>query len=203
VSSPAALVDRAAAGAGFSVVELLLVLAIIATLAGVGIPLTTSALDEMRVAMAARYVAGRIVGARLDALQRSAALGLRFESGEADYTFSTCADGNGNGVRTAEIVSGMDPQVTPLESLAQRFADVRFGLAAGVPDLDGGRQAGDGDGVRIGSPRILTLSPDGTATSGTLYIRGRRGQYAIRILGATARVRLFQYRTGAGEWIAR
>jgi type II secretory pathway pseudopilin PulG len=182
---------------------LLFVLAIIATLAGIGIPLATSALDEMRVAMAARYVAGRIIGARLDALQRSAALGLRFESGGPDYTFATCVDGNGNGVRSAEIASGIDQQLTPPELLGQRFTDVHFGLAAGMPDLDGGRQAGETDGVRIGSSRILTLGPDGTATSGTLYIRGKRGQYAIRILGATARMRIFQYRTGAGEWIVR
>jgi len=203
VSKPAAPADWIAAGAGFSLVELLFVLAIIATLAGIGIPLTTSALDEMRVGMAARYVAGRIVGARLDALQRSTALGLRFDAGGVDYTFATCVDGNGNGLRSAEITSGTDPQVTPPEFLGQRFADVQFGLAAGVPDLDGARQGEDADGVRIGSSRILTLGPDGTATSGTLYIRGKRGQYAIRILGATARMRVFQYRIGAGEWIAR
>ena len=33
------------------------------------------------------------------------------------------------------------------------------------------------DGVRIGSARILTMSPSGTATSGTLYLQGRRAQY--------------------------
>src|SRR5262245_44992844 len=191
------------AGAGFSVVELLFVLAAIATLAGIGIPLTTSALDELRVGMAARYVAGRIVGARLDALQRSTALGLRFDAGGADYTFTTCVDGNGNGLRTAEIASGTDRQLAPAEYLGQHFADVRFGLAAGVPDLDGTRQTDDTDGVRLGASRILSLGPDGTATSGTLYIRGRRGQYAVRILGATARVRIFQYQAGANAWTAR
>jgi hypothetical protein len=82
-------------------------------------------------------------------------------------------------VRTAEIASGTDPFVTSPEFLGQRFADVQFGLAAGVPDLDGARQGNDGDGVRIsGSSRILTLGPDGTGTSGTLYLRGPRGQYA-------------------------
>jgi hypothetical protein len=120
-----------------------------------------------------------------------------------DYSFATCVDGNGNGLRTAEIASGTDQQITPAEFLGQRFADVQFGLAAGVPDLDGGWQTEDGDGVRIGSSRILTVGADGTATSGTLYVRGKRGQYAIRVLGATARVRLFQYQTGARAWIAR
>jgi hypothetical protein len=111
--------------------------------------------------------------------------------------------GNGNGLRTAEILSGTDRQLAPAEYLGQRFADVQFGLAAGVPDLAGRRQTAEGDGVRLGSSRILSLGPDGTATSGTLYIRGRRGQYAVRILGATARVRIFQYQTGANAWIVR
>ena len=121
-------------------------LAILATLAGIGIPLTTSALDEMRVGMAARYVAGRIVGARLDALQRSTALGLRFDAGEVDYSFAICVDGNGNGLRTAEIASGTDQQITPAEFLGQRFADVQFGLV--------GRRTRPGRG--IGKPRMAT-----------------------------------------------
>ena len=203
MSNGAAPAVSQAAGAGFSVIELLFVLAIIATLAGIGIPLTTSALDELRVGMAARYVAGRIVSARLDALQRSTALGLRFATGGADYTMAMCVDGNGNGLRTAEIASGTDRQLEPAEYLSQRFADVQFGLLAGVPDLDGSRHGEDSEGVRLGSTRLLTLGPDGTATSGTLYIRGKRGQYAIRILGATARVRIFQYHSGANAWIAR
>lgn len=153
--------------------------------------------------MAARYVASRIVSARLDAVQRSTRIGFRFEPSGADYSIATYADGNRNGVRTAEISNGTDPPLSQRELLADHFAGVRFGLAAGVPDLEGASQPDDGDGVRIGSARILTLGPDGTATSGTVYIRGRRGQFAVRVLGATARTRIFKYDAGAGEWIAR
>ena len=59
------------AGAGFTLIELLLFVAISATLLAIAVPLATSALDDMRTAMAARYLAGRILAARLDALQRS------------------------------------------------------------------------------------------------------------------------------------
>jgi type II secretory pathway pseudopilin PulG len=185
------------------VLELLLAVALIGTLVGIGIPLTTTGLDEVRTAMAARYLAGRIMQARLDALRRSTAVALRFEAAADDYSFAVYADGNSNGVRTTEMADGTDCALSPPDRLGGHFAMVRFGLAAGVPDLDGVRQGFDDDGVRIGSARILTLSPDGTATSGTLYIRGRRGQYAVRVLGATARTRVFQYHMGAGTWIAR
>lgn len=191
------------AGAGFSLVELLLAMAIAGTFLGMAVPLATSALDEMRTAMAARYLAGKVLAARLDALQRSACVGFRFEDAGTDYVFSAYADGNQNGVRTTEIASGVDPMVTMAERLTDRFANVRLELAAGIPDLDGARQVTDSDGVRIGSPRILTLSPNGTASSGTVYIHGTRAQYAVRVLGATARTRVFQYQRGADRWVLR
>ena len=189
--------------AGFTAVELLLGLALVATLAGIAIPLATAGLDEIRTAAAAQYLAGRIVEARVDALRRSARVGLRFEPAGASYVIATYVDGNQNGIRTSEIADGTDPRLSRGERLDHHFAAVRFALAAGVPDLDGLRQAAESDGVRLGAARILTLSPDGTATSGTLYLRGARGQYAVRVLGATARTRTFKYHAGAGEWIAR
>jgi Tfp pilus assembly protein FimT len=191
------------AGAGFTLIELLLFVAISATLLAIAVPLATSALDDMRTAMAARYLAGRILAARLDALQRSTCVGFRFEPSSSDYLFSTYTDGNQNGIRTTDIASGVDPIDATGERLADRFASVRFGLAAAVPDLDGVRQMTDTDGVRIGSPKILTLSPDGTASSGTVYLRGARAQYAVRVLGATGRTRVFQYQRGANQWVLR
>lgn len=191
------------AGAGFTAIELLLTLAIAATLTGIAIPLTTSALDEMRASMAARYLHGRIIAARLDALQRSTCVALRFQAAERDHTLAVYMDGNRNGVRTVEIASGVDPMLSPPEHLGNHFTDVRFGLAAGIPDLDGIARASEDDGVHVGSAGILTLSPDGTATSGTVYIRGRRTHYAVRVLGATGRTRIFQYHPGAREWVVR
>jgi len=79
---------------------------------------------------------------------------------------------------------------------------VRFGLLPGLPDVDGVADGGT-EGVRIGTARMLTLSPNGTATSGTLYVQGRRAQYAVRVLGATGRTRILKYDTGAGTWISR
>ena len=182
---------------------MLLALAIAGTVLAIALPGTTAALDDMRTATAARYLASRITGARLQALQRSAPVALRFEAAGRDYSFATHLDGNRNGVRTLDMANGTDPVLLAAERLADRFADVRFGLTPGVPDLDGVRAMNEEDGVRVGSPRILTLSPDGTATSGTLYVRGRQSQYAVRVLGATARTRVFRYHVGAGEWIAR
>lgn len=187
---------------GFTLTELLFVAAVIATLTGVAIPVVANAADEARTAMAARYLAGRIHDARFDALKRGAAIGFRFEPGQLDYRFTPYADGNGNGIRTADILAGYDMSAGAAERIGDKFKEVRFGLLPGVPDADGSTGTGT-DGVRIGAARILTLSPDGTATSGTLYLHGRRAQYGIRVMGITARTRVLKYERGAGTWITR
>ena len=180
----------------------LLALAMSVTMAALAMALTSSAIDEMRTAVAARYVAGRIGSTRIDAVRRASAVALRFEAVDGDYMYAPYEDGNGNGVRTAEIRAGIDRPLGPFERLGDKFPGVRFELAPGAPDADG--QTGTGaDGVRIGSARLLTMSADGTATSGTLYVRGRRGQYAVRVLGVTGRTRMLQYSAGNRTWLSR
>lgn len=189
--------------AGVSVLELLFALSASATAAAVAIPVVGGAVDELRTAMAARYLEGRIRSARMDAVRRSRAVALRFESSEpGDYAYAAFGDGNGNGVRAGDIRDGVDVALGPAERLGERFPGVAIGLAAGVPDADGRENTGE-EGLRIGTARILTMSSDGTATPGTLYIRGRRGQYAVRVLGATGRTRMLQYDAGSRSWIDR
>jgi len=188
---------------GASALEVLFALSVSATASAMAIPVVDGAIDEMRTAMAARYLEGRIRGARMDAVRRSRAVGLKFEAEpDADYTFAAFGDGNGNGVRTSEISDGVDSSLGSVERLGDRFPGVSFGLGAGLPDADGREGTGE-DGLRIGTARILTMSSDGTATSGTLYIRGQRGQYAVRVLGATGRTRMLQYDPGSRTWIDR
>ena len=122
-----------------------------------------------------------------------------FEPVGADWRIGEYADGNGNGVRASDIASGADAEVARPEFLSGLFPGVGLGLHSGVPDVDGSQSSG-ADGLRIGSSGILTLGPDGTATSGTLYVRGRRGQYAVRILGITGRTRVLRFHAGTGQW---
>src|SRR5688572_4801797 len=185
--------------AGYTLIELLLVTSIVATLAALSVPVTAGVLDEVRTAMAARYLEGRIMNARATAIRRSTCVALRFEPIDDDYRYGEYWDSNGNGVRSAEIASGLDPEIAPAEFLGSRFPGVTFGLHAGIADVDGERSTTT-DGVRFGSSRILTLGPDGTASSGTLYVRGRRGQFAVRVLGVTGRTRVLRFHPGTGQW---
>ena len=185
-----------------TLLEVVLALAATVTAGALAIASTAAAIDEMRTAGAARYVAARIGAIRIDALRRATSVALRFEVADGDYMYAPYEDGNGNGIRTAELRSGVDRPIGPFERLGEKFPGVRFELAPDVPDADGSLGTGI-DGVRIGSARILTMGTDGTATSGTLYIRGRRGQYAVRVLGVTGRTRMLQYLAGNRSWLSR
>jgi type II secretory pathway pseudopilin PulG len=198
-----AAVPLRASSRGFTVVELMLAMAVVITVAAISVPLTADTVDRVRTGMAARYLAGRVMDARMEALRRSARVALRFEPVGPDYRFGEYLDGNGDGVRTADIAARIDPELTRPRMLRDQFPNVAFGLLPGVPDVNGTPSAARGDGVRIGSSRILTLGPDGTATSGTLYVHGRYGQYAIRILGATGRTRVLRFDEGSRQWVAR
>lgn len=189
--------------AGFTAIEVLLVMAITVTVIGIAVPVTSDALDQVRTGMAARYLAGRIMEARMQAVRRSARVALRFEAVGDDYHFAEYRDGNGNGVRTVDMASGADPELARPQLLRDHFNGVSFGLRANIPDINGTRAQAPADGLRIGTSRLLTLGPDGTATSGTMYVRGRRGQYAVRILGATGRTRLLRFEPGSGQWVAQ
>ncbi len=195
-------IRRSSGVSGFSLIEVLFTVALVAIAIGAAVPMVGSALDEIRTAGAARYLAARVTGAHIEALKRSATVGLRFEPGSPGDAFRVYLDGNGNGLRTSDIQRAIDPPLTSPERLADTFAGVRLELIPGVPDADG---ATDGrvDGVRVGASRILSCSPDGTATSGTVYLRGTHAQYAVRVLGVTGRTRVLQYDPGGRTWINR
>jgi type II secretory pathway pseudopilin PulG len=198
----ARMTDRAASDRGFTVVEILFTVVLATTLVSVAIPSARDAVDELKTATAARYLAGRLAEARVNAVARSACVGLRFEPYGSDYRYASYTDGNGNGVRSQDIALGLDLPISGKEALKDKFPNVSFGLINGYPDADDTVGSGT-DGVRIGKARIATMSPDGTATAGTLYLHGRRSQYAVRILGTTGRMRVLQYKPASRTWVGR
>lgn len=190
---------------GATLAEALIATGIVVVAVGISVPLVTTGRHEQHVMNAARYVAGRIVLARAGAARRGAAIGIRFVRNGEGVTFRSYVDGNGNGVRAVDIGSGVDAPIETETSLGDRFEGVRFELSAAAPAIGNSTPAGAGaDPVQLGGNDILSLTPLGTATSGTLYLRSRGGhQAAVRILGATARVQVFQFDFQAGRWNPR
>jgi hypothetical protein len=133
--------------------------------------------------------------ARMLAVQRSAAVAIRFDRDARGYRFATYQDGNRNGVRALDIAAKVDREIEQPVRLFELFPDVDFGLV-----LDG--QADDP--IQLSGSSLLTFTPGGTATSGSVYLRGRGGiQYVVRVLGATGRTRILRYDEAQQRWTER
>lgn len=187
---------------GYALVELLVVAGIVVAVLTAAVPVLDRASAAADAAGAARFLAARVAAARLDATRQQRTMAVRFTR-TSPLSFVTAMDGDGDGVSTADLGSGVDVVTRPADRLEDHYARARFGIAADVPGIDGGPtlRAGD-DPLRLGTGDQISLTPGGTATSGTVYIASRTGvQYAVRISGITGRARVLRY-DGRGSWLA-
>lgn len=188
---------------GYSLLEVLIAITLMVIVGGAAIPLAHSSVDRSRAAGGASYVAGRMALARFEAVRRSAYVAIRFVALPDGYWLQSYVDGNRNGVLTRDIALGLDPPITAAERLDYHFSGVEFGIQPNVTGIDPG-PFNASDPIQIGSSTLLSFSPTGSSTSGTLFIRGLRGhQFAVRLLGATGRTRILEFNFGERRWLAR
>ena len=182
---------RPARGAnGYTLIELLFVAATIAVMAAAAVPQLTAGVERSRALGAARYLASRLALARAQAVARSANVAVLFTVAEATFIVATYVDGNGDGVRTRDITSGVDPSIGVPVRLSSLFPHVALFLndPASTSTFD--------------TSALMSFSPLGTASSRTLYLRGADGsQYAVRVLGATGRTRVLRLVVSTATWV--
>ena len=172
----------------------MLVVGLAAVISAAAIPQALASVERSRAKAASRYLSSRMAVARAQAVSQGAAIALRFDATSSGITFTPFADGNRNGVLTRDIRDGVDRQIAPPARLGDLFAHVAIALSVPAPG---------GNPVQLsGGSMLLSFTPVGTATGGSIYIRGGDGsQYAIRILGATARTRLQEYDEARHVWL--
>lgn len=191
---------------GFSVIEVTMVLAVVVVLGSLAVGSLLALRAEARAVGAARYLAARVSEERAAALRRGVAGGLFFTRSGGRYVFQHVLDGNGNGLRSEEVASGVDRLVDGPLALDHLFPGVDFSVRRPVPAVDGeGPGFPEGaDPIRIGGTRFLSFGASGTGTSGTLYLGTAAGrQLAVRVFGTTGRVRVFEFIPAQGRWVAR
>jgi len=192
------------AGNGYSLLEVLVAVSLMAIVAGAAIPLAQGGLDRTRASAAANYVAGRIALARFEAVKRSAFVAIRFVDGPDGYWLRAYVDGNGDGVLSRDITRGIDRPISIDERLDHHFPGITFGIQPNVTSVDPGQPFNAGDPIQIGASALLSFSPTGSSTSGTLFVRGRHSsQFAVRVLGVTGRTRVLRFDFQDGTWRPR
>jgi type II secretory pathway pseudopilin PulG len=184
--------------AGYSLTELVLVVAIVGLTCAASVPTWAATVDAGRARHAAQFVASACRDARTQAIARNATEALVFDQSGARWTYRRCHDGNGNGLRRADITRGTDT-CDAVVDLGTLFGGVRIATDASVPDPDGG--AGSIDPVKFGASNVASFTPAGTATAGTVYLQSPAGAlFAVRVAGATGRTRVLRFNQSQSNW---
>jgi Tfp pilus assembly protein FimT len=166
---------------GYSLIDLLFTLGLLAVLGAATVPQAIASFERPRTHAAARYLASRLSRAHTQAVMRTATIGVRFTPGPDGVLVEEFIDANRNGIRTAEIQSGVDRAVGEPARLSDLFPRVTIELSA---------QA------------LMSFTPYGTATSRTIYLRGADGsRFGVRVLGASGRTRLIRFDPPTGDWV--
>ena len=171
---------------GVAVADVLLATALMVLMSATTLPVVAGALETERARLGAQFLAVVLQQAQVEALRRGRCVALRFQLTADDTEWQAFADGNGNGVLTNDIALGIDPALGPADRLSVHARDVILRINQTVPDMGGGSALTAGSNpLRIGRSALLSFSPTGGATAGTLYVSAPRGpQMAVRAAGA-------------------
>ncbi len=189
--------------AGLSAVELLGVLAILLALvaaAGTGVSHLRSVVS---IRSAAAEVGAALYRARMFALTQGVNVGLKYRIRGERAEWALYGDGNGNGVRSADIASGVDRPIGILVTWGRNDARPAIMTGATVPDPDGSgrRLSALDDPIRFNVSDICSFSAVGESTPGSIYLwDGRDRMGVVRVYGRTAKIRTLYYRRGDRKW---
>jgi len=171
-------------------------------MAAVAVPVIGGTLEREHVMVGTQYLAATVQRARLEALKRASAVAVRLEILDGRVAVQLFTDGNGNGVLQRDIDRGVDPALTNIQWLDEHAREVSLRINQPVLDVAGATALHPGDDpLRIGNTALVSFSPLGSSSSGTLYVAALRGpQMAIRIFGSTGRVRVLTFDARARQW---
>ncbi|MCZ6600062.1 MAG: hypothetical protein O7A07_04400 [Acidobacteria bacterium] len=193
---------------GWSLAELLAAMAITAMAMSLCLPPTFTWARRQRLQGAIRRLAQDLQASRWRALATGRATGLVFTvAAGGDLRWTIYHDGDGDGLRRADVESGVDISLGRVRQLSQVAPGVRAGLlmgtfSAGVPRLppQSGWITNPEDPVKFGASDMASFSPQGSATSGSLYLTDGHDMAALVINGITGRLRLFRFDLTGRDW---
>lgn len=190
---------------GMTLIELAAVLALVTIASLLFVPSAMNMIAGAKAAAGAREMAMTLHALRWKSVAANRSHGLYFVRDERGWHWFVVHDGNGNGLRTAEVRGGIDPTLSGPHRLEESVDGIHLGFppAQPLPRIPprSGSIADPTDPVKFGRSNLVSFSPLGTASSGTLYLTdGRYGLRGVVLFGPTARVRVWRFDTREGLW---
>jgi prepilin-type N-terminal cleavage/methylation domain-containing protein len=190
---------------GVTLIESVVAISLLAILAAVALPALARLGGSARTGAAARHLVSQFRSVRWMSIARARSHGLFFERDRDGWFWIVVQDGNGNGLRAAEVRSGTDHRLSGPHRLSDEIPRTDLGFPAGgpfrrIPPARGWIGSTD-DPVRLGGTDLLAFSPLGTASSGSIYVTdGRAGLIAIVLYGRTGRISVWQHDPERRSW---
>lgn len=192
--------------AGFSLVEWIVILAILGLVASLTLPDLFRLTRSLRVDLATRELQGVLRLARSRAIRQNTKVGIKFRSDDQGrYSFTLYRDGDGDGVRSRDIDQGVDPPLSPPRQLVHLGQQVRLGFPAGPAPRDPGnpsrRLTRLEDPIRFNRSDIASFNHLGASTPGSLYVTdGLHFLSVVRVFGRTGKVKIMRYDVVTETW---
>ena len=158
------------------------------------------------VRSAAAEVAGVLRATRALAVRQRVNAAVKFRTHDSGtVSFAIYRDGDGDGVLSSDIDSGVDPQVGPARELRHLGRGVAFGFPPGPAPRDPAdpRRVLDKleDPIRFNRSDLASFNPLGGSTPGSVYLTDSRYHLsAVRLFGVTGKVRTLNYDREREVW---
>ncbi len=188
--------------AGSSLLEVLILLGVMAALLQAVAPQWVRWRQYQRVQGAADEIALVVSALRVRSAAAGQAFGVRFRARPPDLDWDIVRDGDGDGIRAADIRRGVDAIVAGPHALAADYPGVHVGLPVGIRPPAGGTLPADG--VAFGRADLLAIHPGGTTSSGSVYLCDAWQSCAgVRLHGPTGRIAVWTRTSDRPEWTRR
>lgn len=198
---------------GFTLIEMMIVVALIGILLAIGVPSIMSQRPLWRTNGAARELLTNMRLTQSKSIRAGDPFSISFDGPGRTYTIFR-DDGENGGTKGNGIQDGDEVTIKTVTLYTQ----VKFGVIGSPDALKGG--AIETDGINFtskggGAPKSMTFhpdgsvrKPDGTAEDGTAYFypdttpQLAAWQRAVEVVGNTGRVKVYSWSTdGSGEWL--
>ena len=187
----------AAVQGGFTLVELMVVLAVMGIIAAIAAPSFTGLSQRASVKAATRDVVSAFQKARIEAIRQGATWRVRFDAAGRNMQVLSPGEDRVWGTGDDSVFSTVEFLDRGVVANSKRYGNVSFGAAAAagmIPDIPGTHVPMQADAIQMEFRRDGTVGP-----LGTIYLQSDRGDcFAVQM--ATGAGNIVTWKHTGGAW---